>query len=94
MMFFPFGDKLQLFLVGKFLRSCIITRSRAAEKNKNLNSKKYEKKEKHRKTYLMFRYGIWFQFMKTFLELLQVWEEKVDFIHYMTETGKDTVIYV
>ena len=94
MMFFPFGDKLQLFLVGKFLRSCIITRSRAAEKNKNLNSKKYEKKENHRKTSLIFRYGIWFQFMKTFLELLQVWEEKVDFIHYMTETGKDTVIYV
>lgn len=57
MMFFPFGDKLQLFLVGKFLRSCIITRSRAAEKNKNLNSKKYEKKEKHRKT--SFDFQIW-----------------------------------
>lgn len=50
MMLFPFGDKLQLFLVGELLGCRVISSSCTTEKNEDLNSEEYEKKEKHGKT--------------------------------------------
>ena len=55
MMFFPFGNKLKLFLVGKFLGSGVISGSSAAEKNEDLDSEENKKKEKHRKTSFIFQ---------------------------------------